>query len=59
METDLNAVKPSFPPAVSRAVAVAPSVKAQNILCSIGGSGWPLAERQSMTREPLSEDVVK
>ena len=59
METDLKAVNPSLPPAVSKAVAVAPSVNAQKILCRMGGSGCPLAERQSITRDPLSDDVVK
>ncbi len=46
-------------PATSSAVAVAPSVTAQNIRWRMGGSGWPLAERQSITRDPLSEEVTK
>ena len=49
----------SFPPALRRAVAQAPSVKAQKIRWTIGGSGFPLAERQSIMREPLSELVTK
>ena len=59
METVLRAVKALSPPATSKAVAAAPSVRAQKILCRIGGSGWPLDERQSMTKDPLSDDVTK
>ena len=32
---------PCFPPATNKAVAVAPSVNAQKILCMTGGSGTP------------------
>ena len=32
---------PFFPPATNNAVAVAPSVNAQKILCITGGSGTP------------------
>ena len=39
METVLRAVKALSPPATSKAVAAAPSVRAQKILCRIGGSG--------------------
>ena len=55
-----KATRPSRPPAFSRAVAVAPSVRAQKIRCMTGGSGsgW-IADRQSITREPLSELVTK
>ena len=53
------AVKLFFPPATSNAVAVAPSVKAQNTLWTAGGSGTPFAERQSITRDPESDEVTK
>ena len=53
------AIKLFFPPATSRAVAVVPSINAQNTLCAGGGSGMPLAERQSITKDPESEDVTK
>ena len=53
------AVKLSFPPATSNAVAVAPSVKAQNTRCTAGGSGIPFAERQSITSDPESDEVTK
>ena len=43
----------------SRAVAVAPSIRAQKTRWILGGSGSPLELRQSMTREPESDDVTK
>ena len=59
IDMDCKATRPSAPPALNRAVAVAPSVRAQNMRWMTGGSASPLAERQSMTREPLSELVTK
>ena len=59
MDTACKAFRASVPPAYNRAVAVAPSVRAQKIRWGMGGSGSPLAERQSMTSEPLSELVTK
>ena len=53
------AIKLFFPPATRRAVAVVPSIRAQNTLCTGGGSGMPLAERQSITKDPESDDVTK
>ena len=53
------AIRLFSPPATSRAVAVVPSINAQNTLCTGGGSGMPLAERQSITRDPESDDVTK
>ena len=55
----LIAVKLSFPPATSKAEAVAPSINAQKTRCTGGGSGIPFAERQSITRDPESEEVTK
>ncbi len=59
MDMVCRALNALSPPDTSRAVAVAPSVKAQKIRWKMGGSGWPLAERQSITNEPLSDDVTK
>ena len=55
----LIAVKLSFPPATSKAEAVAPSINAQKTRCAEGGSGMPFAERQSITKDPESEEVTK
>ena len=54
-----RAVKALDPPATRSPVAQAPSVTAQKILCMTGGSGWPFALRQSITKDPLSDDVTK
>ena len=40
-------------------MAVAPSMRAQKTRCILGGSGSPLEARQSITREPESEEVTK
>ncbi len=54
-----KALNAFVPPATRRAVAVAPSVRAQNNLWITGGLGCPLAHMMSITREPLSDDVTK
>ena len=54
-----RAINPSFPPATKSAVAVAPSINAQNTLWMAGGSGSPLDDKQSMTSDPESEEVTK
>ena len=47
------------PPETRRAVAVTPWIRAQPSRWTRGGSGSPLEERQSMTREPESLEVTK
>ena len=54
-----SALRASVPPALRRTLAHAPSVTAQKIRCRTGGSSQPLAARQSMISEPLSELVTK
>ena len=59
IETVCSATSASLPPAYRRAVAQAPSVKAQKTRCGIGGSESPLDASESITRDPLSELVTK
>ena len=48
-----------LPPLTSRAVAVAPSVTAQKILCGMGDMRSPLEVSLSTMSEPESLDVTK
>lgn len=51
-----SAVKP---PPNNKAIAIAPSMIAQNTRCGLGASTLPPAVIESMTNEPESDEVTK
>ena len=47
------------PPPRTKAIATAPSVKAQSILCPTGAFNFPPEVILSITKDPLSDEVTK
>src|SRR5690554_3218295 len=49
----------SSPPAISSAIAIAPTISAQKMRCHTGDCSSPLDESMSITSAPESADVTK